>query len=303
MTQFTTNRSHYRTLPGHIYTPEGPGRETESIYAAFTLQQMTLTVGGTSPVVAGDYTISFATLANGTVVTTITSAGGESHTALATAIAAAITADPVISALYSASSNAAVVTLIAKSGNTSLALPVTGVPGGTTLTPAISVAAGAPSLRMGLWYVYGTATQPYSIIGSPRGARIGALPGGSTVIADLRGVVARPANQTTLAADFIDSAPDAFRAGQVGFGALRAEVCAVVDPASTALTIGSQVHVVIAAGTYSVLGAVAAAADGGNTIRMDNTVPVRARVVAPEETFVMGSYSGRHVLLQVNQTN
>ena len=70
------------------------------------------------------------------------------------------------------------------------------------------------------------------------------------------------------------------------------------------MSIGSQVNVVIAAGTYSVIGSVTYAADGGNTLRLDNTTPVRARVVANEETFQMGTgYSSRCVLIEVNQTN
>lgn len=303
MTQFVTNRSHFRTLPGLIYTPDVPGREPESLLAPYTLQQLTLTAGGVAPVVAGLYRVSFVTLGNGTINVDFTSAGGETLAALATSIAGAIEANPVIANLYTASANGTVGTLIAKSYNTALPVPVTSVPGGTTLTAAQSVAAGAPTMRMGLWYVYGPVVQPYAITGSPRGARVAALPSGSTTIADLRGVIARVVNQTTLSATFIDSAPDAYPAGEVFPGCLRGEVCTIVDPASPAMTIGSQVHVVIAPGAYSIVGAVAAAADGGNTLRLDNTTPVRARVTGTEETFALGTYSARAVVLEVNQTN
>jgi hypothetical protein len=69
------------------------------------------------------------------------------------------------------------------------------------------------------------------------------------------------------------------------------------------MNVGDSVYVVLGAGTYSVIGAVADAADGGNTLILNTTTPVRARIVADEETFSIGNYSGRCVLLEVNQTN
>lgn len=313
MVQTTTRQSMYRMLPGHISTPEGPGRETESIMVPFTAQQVTLTVAGTSPAVAGNYVIPFVTPNNGTLSVTVTATGAETHTQLATAIAAAINAKLGVSSLWTATSAIGVVTLVNRSADISLAVPVTAditIPGGTTITAAQSVAAAAPGLRIGVWYVYGAVPPAVvgAISGTPRAPRAGALPSGSTTAALLRGVVARTPNQHHLAetqAANITS-PDAYRAGQVAYGCLRGVVDVVVDPASPTFTEESQVHVVIAAGTYSVIGSVATAADGGNTIRLDNTTPVRARM-APgstvEETHAFGGESVRLVRLQVNQTN
>lgn len=303
MTQQITTYSSFRSAPGHIVTPEGAGREAESLYSPFTLQQLTLTIAGTDPVVAGDYTVTFVMPVDGSIVVTYTAPGGQSLATFATALAAAINATPSVATHFTASAAGAVITLIAKSYNLSIAVPTTGVPGGTTNTAAQSVAAAAPSLRMGLWYRYGTIVQPYAISGSPRGAHRAALPTGSTTIAQLRGVIARAANQTTLSPTFKDGLTyDAYEAGQIFPGALRGEVWSVVDPASAAMTIGSQVHVVIAAGTYSVIGSVAAAADGGNTLRLDDTTPVRAKVTQIEESVLIGA-AQRLVLLKVNQTN
>ncbi len=57
MTQTTTTRSLYRTLPGAIVTSSGAGTEPESIAAPFNVQQFTFTFGGTDPLVAGDYIV------------------------------------------------------------------------------------------------------------------------------------------------------------------------------------------------------------------------------------------------------
>ena len=87
----------------------------------------------------------------------------------------------------------------------------------------------------------------------------------------------------------------------------RGEVVAVVDPASATMTPGGQVHVVIAAGAYSVIGSVASAADGGNTIRIDNAptgvILGRVPVDGYEETLSIGAYSVRQVKLKVNRGN
>ena len=303
MTQQITNRSHYRTLPGFIYTPEGAGRETESLEIPYTPQQLTFTIAGANPIDAGDYQFQFVgPLGPFTVTVTL---GAVTPTAAATTIAAALNADALAGYYFSWASALGVVTGIAKSSNTSFPLPGTTTNGATTNTPAISVASAANALRMGLFYVYGSAPYVGAITATPRGARVAALPSGSTTIPDLRGVIARPVNQTQLSPTFVDSNSfDAYPAGSVGFGALRGTVCTVVDPASTTMSVGSQVHVVIAAGAFTVRGAVAASDDGGNTLRLDNTTGVvRARVVAPEETFQIGNYSGRVVVLEVNQTN
>jgi len=306
MVQTTTVRSMYRLLPGHVATANGQGMETESIVSPYTLQQMTFVFGGASPLAAGNYVVPFVTPANGTISITINSDGTKTFADATDELAAAINAnDNLVNLLLATSNGTTTVTTIARSANTSLALPVTSVPGADTLTATITVAAAAPSLRMGLFYTYASPTFTGALTNTPRGCRLAALPTGSTAVADLRGVVARPQNQTTLSPTFIDgNTNDAYLAGSPGFGCLRGEVDVVVDPASGPInTFADAIYVVIAAGTYSVIGSVADAADGGNTIRLDNTTPVRARVVAFEETFSIGNYSGKCVRLKVNQTN
>ncbi len=306
MTQISTTRSMFRLLPGHVATSTGPGTETESIVSPYTLQQMTFVFGGVSPLAAGDYTVPFVTPANGTLTITINSDGTKTFAAATVELSAAINATEGLSSLFKATSDGATTTtIIARSANTSLTLPVTTVPGADTLTATISVAAAAPSLRMGVFYVFGTPTFTGAITNTPRGCRLAALPTGSTVVADLRGIVARPQNQTTLSSTYNDSTtPDAYPAGSPGFGLLRGEVDVVVDPASGTINeFTDPIYVVIAAGTHSVIGSVTDTADGGNTLRLDNTTPVRARVTGFEETYAFGSWSSRCVRLRVNQTN
>ena len=306
MTQTTTIRNHYRTLPGFVYTPNGAGNEPESILIPMTPQQVTFTLAGADPITAGDYEYRFVGPGmTGAFTVTVTQAA-VTPTAASVVAAAALNADPNSAQFFTWTSALGVVTGKAKSANTSFPLPTTTTNAPTTNTAAISVAAAANSLRMGVWYVYGSKTYAGgAVTNTPRGANVAQLPGASTTIPQLRGVVARPANQTQLSPLFLDAlTADAYPAGSVGFGALRDEVCTVVDPASGVMTPDSQVHVVIAAGTYSIIGAVADAADGGNTLRLDNTTGVvRARVTAVEETFALSNYSGRCVVLEVNQTN
>lgn len=310
MVQTTTRTTLLRMLPGHISTPEGPGRETESLMVPYTLQAMTFTLGGDTPVVAGDYVIPFATPVNGTIAVTVTATGAQTHTEFATALAAAINAKLGVGSLIYATSALGVVTTTTRNPNLSLTVPTPTVPGATTLTAAQSVAAAAPGLRIGVWYVYGAAPPPIvgAISGTPLAPRSAALPTSSTTAALLRGVVARTANQTQLSntATLNANTPDAYLAGQVAYGGLRCTVDVVVDPASPSFTEASAVYVVIAAGTYSVIGSVATAADGGNTIHLNNTTPVRARVApgsTQEETHSFGGETVRLVRLQVNQTN
>lgn len=305
MTQSTTIRYNYRLAPGQIYTPEGAGRETESIEIPCTPQQITFTLAGADPITAGDYEYQFVSPSlTGAFTVTVTQAA-VTPTAASVIAAAALNADPDASQLFTFTSALGVVTGVAKSANTSIALPTTTTNAPTTNTAAISVASAANSLRFGVFYTYGSTTYTSgALTNTPRGAFPAVLPVVGTTIAQLRGVVARPANQTQLSATFDDSTtPDAYLAGQVGFGCLRGTVCVVVDPASATMNVGSAVHVVKATGTYSVVGSVASAADGGNTLRLDDTTPVRARVVAAQETLQIGNYSGTCVLLQVNQTN
>jgi hypothetical protein len=301
MTQSITTRSNFRMLPGHIYTPDVPGREPESLYAPYTPQQLTFTLAGADPITAGIYTYSFVT-PTGSFTVSVTQLA-VTPTAASVIVAAALNADPQASALFTWTSALGVVTGVARSANTSIAVPGTTTNAPTTNTAAQSVANAANSLRMGLWYRHSTVVQPYAISGTPRGANRAALPTGATTIAQLRGVIARAVNQTTLSPLFQDGLTyDSYLAGQVFPGLLRGQICTVVDPASAAMSPGSQVHVVIAAGAYSVIGSVAAAADGGNTLRLDDTTPVRARVTAIEETLSLG-LPQRLVALNINQTN
>jgi hypothetical protein len=311
MTQTSTYRFQWRTSPGGILSPMGE-RETESMCSPFTLQQLTLTVTGASPFVAdADVTIVFplqdGSGLNGSVGP-VTIASGQTTTQAATTIAAAWNATPQAAQLYSASANGAVITLIATSSNFSmLAASIVGTfTDAHTLPAAQTVAAAAPSIAFGLVYVYGSVVQPLAISGTPRDATPAALPSGSTAIADLRGVVGREVNSTMLSLPNSQAVADAYPAGYIWPGLLRGQVCARVDPASGTMTVGSQIHVVIAAGTYSVIGAVADAADGGNTIRIDNapTGNVLARVISREENLApFTTSSGRFVPLKWNRTN
>ena len=305
MVQTATNRAHFRMLPGFIYTPVGSGNEPESILIPCTPQQLTFTLAGADPITAGDYEYRFVGPGlTGAFTVTVTQAA-VTPTAASVIVAAALNADPQAGQFYSWTSALGVVTGVAKSANTSFALPTTTTNAPTTNTAAISVAAAANSLRMGVFYVYASTTYTSgAVTNTPRGAWPVALPTTATTAATLRGVVARPANQTALSPTFNDATTfDQYTAGQVGFGCLRGQVCTVVDPASGTMNVGDSVYVVLGAGTYSVIGAVADAADGGNTLILNTTTPVRARIVADEETFSIGNYSGRCVLLEVNQTN
>jgi hypothetical protein len=310
MTQTTTNRSLYRMLPGHVVMPSGSGNEPESIVAPYNVQQFTFTFGGTDPLVAGAYTATFVTPLNGSIVATATSTGATTYAQAAVLLAASINTSIGLDSLFFATASGAVVTAYAKSPNTDIATPVTAVPGADTLTAAESVAPSAPGLRMGLWYIYSeAAATPYAITGTPRGCNVAALPNASTTIADLRGVVARETSSTEMSPTFNDANTfDAYVAGQVAPGLNRGLICAVVDPASGTMTPGGEVHVVIAAGTYSVIGAVASAAGAGaETLRVDNAptgnILARVPVNGHEETMNFGNYTGRLVELKVNVTN
>lgn len=308
MVQVNTTRFLFRTAPGMIYSSHaGEPYETESMCSPFTLQQFTLTFGGASPLAAGNYVTTFVTPNSGTVLITINSDGAKTFAAATTELAAAIAADPELSPLFSASGDgASVVTLIARSANLDMATPTTSVPGADTLTAAESGAPGAPSIQMGLFYQYGTVVQPLAISGTPRGA-MPATSAAAATVASLRGVVARVVNQTTLSADFNSlSTNDAYPAGQIWPGMLRGTIATRVDPASGTMTVGGEVHVVVAAGVYSIIGAVANAADGANTVRIDNAPAgnILGRVVMAEETLaVFGtSTTGRFVPLKINRT-
>lgn len=311
MPQVSTTRFMFRSAPGALVTPIGGPRETESCYSPFVVQQITLTVTGASPFVAdADVTITFplqdGSGLNGTVGP-VTIASGQTATQAAATIAAAWNASPQASQLFSATSALAVVTLVARSPNTNVsAATITSVwTDAHTLPAAQTVAPSAPSIVMGRFYRTGTTTVG-AISGTPRDCKPAAVLNGSTTIDLIRGVVGREVNSTTMPITNSPTTWDAYPAGQPWPGLLRGQVYAQVDPASASMTEGGQVHVVIAAGTYSLIGAVAAAADGGNTIRIDNapTGNVLASVVSVEEDLrPFGYSSGRFVLLKVNRTN
>lgn len=318
MSQTATFRNHFRTAPGMIRSSHGADPyETEVMASPYVLQQLTITVAGADPFAAGTtYTLTFpAQDGTGDTITVgpVTIALGQTLAQAAATIAAAINANVDASALYVATSSLAVVTLVARSANTSIAAASFTSTFADAHTGAVaqSVAASAPSLEMGLFYIY-SASNGYGpgLTATPRGCRLAALPNSGTAIADLRGVIGRVVNQTTLSATFnsngIGSTGDVYPAGQTWPGLLRGMVCARVDPASTTMDVGGQVHVVIAAGAYSVIGAVAAAADGGNTIRIDNapTGNILARIIEVEEDLrPFTRSSGRYVPLKVNRTN
>jgi hypothetical protein len=319
MSQTATRRYYFRTAPGAIRSSHGADPyESETMASPFVLQQLTITVAGVDPFAAGTtYTLAFpAQDGSGDTITVgpVTIALGQTLAQATVTISNAIAANVDASALYSVSNDgASVITLIARSANTSIAAASFTSTFADAHTGAVaqSVAASAPSLEMGLFYIY-SASSGFGpgLTATPRGCRLGALPNSGTVIADLRGVIGRVVNQTTLATNLnsngVGSSADAYPAGQTWPGLLRGTICARVDPASTSMDIGGQVHVVIAAGAYSVIGAVAAAADGGNTIRIDNapTGNILGRIVEIEEDLTpFTRSSGRYVPLKVNRTN
>lgn len=311
MTQTSTIRYHYRTAPGLIMSPVGE-RETESMCSPHVLQQIDLVIAGADPfAAAATFTYAFPAQdgTGDTITVTTVIALGTTLADAADQIAAAFNATPRAGQLYVAASDGVdTITLVARSANISIAAAsfVDAFTDAHTATTTQTVAAAAPSLGLGLFYVYdaiGTST----ITGTPRGARPAALPTSATTVADLRGVIGRVVNQTTLPANFLDngSTPDAYPAGQVWPGLLRGLVCARVDPASATITQGGALHVVIAAGAYSVIGSVAAVADGANTIQI-NTAPagnIMARAEAVEENLrPFTQSSGRFVPLKINRT-
>ena len=314
--QTTTTRFLFRSAPGHVITQPGiSGHEPESMISPFVLQQLELVIAGADPFAApATLTVEFPAQ-DGTGNTITVSVLIAAATTLADAtdqIAAAFAATPQAAGLFSAASDSVdTITLIARSANTSIpAASFTATwSDAHTATVSQTVAAAAPSLEMGLFYTYSTSLGfGPGLTGTPRGTRIAALPSATTVIGDLRGVVSRVPNQTTLSADFMSlkAGPDAYPAGQVWPGLTRGEVWVRVDPASLAMDIGSQIHVVIAAGAFSVIGSVASVSDAPNTIRIDNAPAgnILGRVTGPEENLQPFAVSaGRYVSIRVNNTN
>ena len=310
MPQINTTRFMYRSAPGQIVTPIGGPRETESCYTPYVVQQLTITIAGADPFAAAADLEIVVPLQDGSgtsVTVELTIANGQTLAQAAASIAAAWN-DSQAASLYTASAVGAVVTLIARSHL--ISVPAAQVVGtfsdAHTATTAQTVAASAPSLVMGRFYQRGTVATPLAIAGTPRDCKPAAALTGSTTIAQIRGMVGREVNSTELAWPNNFATFDAYPAGQPWPGLLRGQGYVQVDPASGTITESSEVHVVIAAGAYSLIGAVASAADGGNTIRIDNapTGNILASVVSVEEDLrPFGPSLGRYVLLKLNRTN
>jgi len=312
MSQTSTFRFNFRSAPGQIVTPIGGPRETESCYSPYAPQQLTITLAGADPFAAeADLTITFP-LQDGSglsgTVGPVTIALGQTLAQAAATVAAAWNASPQASQLYTATSALGVITLVGRSHNLSI-LPAAIVGTFTdahTATTAQAVAAAAPSIVMGRFYQRGTITQPLAISGTPRGAKPAAALTSATTIDLIRGVVGREVNSTMLNLPNSPTDWDSYPAGQVWPGLLRGQAYVQVDPASGSMTEASEVYVVIAAGAYSLIGAVASAADGANTVRIDNAPAgnILASVVSVEENLQpFTTSSGRFVLLKVNRTN
>jgi hypothetical protein len=312
VTQYATRRHLPLGLPGHIITPsESPGREPESLCMPYVLQELTFTLAGApDPLVAdGDFTISIPAPWGAVVV----KAEGKTGDTLAV-IAAKLQASWVAVAgnLYTASTPALVTTVQAKSFDLNIAPGAFTIaaPAGYTITPAQTVAAAAPNIRMGVFCKYGSLTPVGAVIGTPYQGRTAALLTVDTPIEQIRGVVAREVNSTELSPVFLDGInPDQYPPAHYFPVLNRGEIFTVVDPASPAgaFVVGAStpIYVVRASGAYSIVGAVASAADGLNTLRIDNapTGNILARVTVGEFTYSLGSYTVRLVGLKVNVTN
>lgn len=292
MVQFQTTRGRDRSAPGFVFSPMQE-RSTDSLYIPYNLQTLTATFGGTDPAVVGDYTVTIPLPSSGTYTFTFTSAGA-ALAATGPLFAAAWNADPVVGALYFASSSSAVVNLLAKSSNVSIpaASFVVVVPGTTTLAVAQTVASAAQSLRMGL--LFGEDTAPsglnQAITGAPVDCIIARALTGSDTAATIRGMVARPANQAQMSPDFLNTQPDQYVSGQVGFGLRIGEGALIVDPASGVITPATaNIYAVLAVGAFSIVGAITDTADGGNTVQINSGANPFLRVVAAEETPVFQS--------------
>lgn len=311
MTQYQTRRYHAPGLPGHIFTPaESPGREPESMVLPYTLQTLTLTLAGApDPLIAdATFSVSFPAPWGGSVTVSYDATAGQALSDVAAGLQAAwvSVANPA-STLYGASTVGLVTTIVAKSYEiqNAAALFTTSTPGGYTITVAQTQAAARGQILMGLFCRYGTVPVVGTVLSPPR-VRVAAPLVLATTIDQIRGVVAREANSVEQGWPPDPANPDAYPAGPHPFPVLkRGEIATIVDPASPAngLVLDAAVYVVRNAGAYTIPGAVASAADGANTLRLDNTTPVRARVTIPEWTYSLGAYSVRLVGLTVNQTN
>ena len=303
MVQIVTTRYLDRVAPGLMLSP-AQERETESGFIPYALQTLTLTFGGTDPAVVGDYVVAVPLPSGGTYSFTFTSAGATLANT-GPLFAAAWNSDPVLGRLYFASSSSAVVTILAKSANISIpaaSFSIT-VPGATTLAAAQTVASGAASLRMGVLY---QAASPnaltQAITGNFRSDVIAAALTDGMAIADVRGMVAREANSTQMAADFSNTTPDQYLSAQNFPGLLRGFGAFVVDPASVAITPStSAVYAVLPSGTGSIVGALTTVSTNNLQVNVGGFL----RVVDPSgvEIPVFQTPSTSLVVCKINRTN
>lgn len=296
MVQRLTTRYHDQTAPGFCFTP-AQERKTESCVIPYACQQLTITLAGTDPSVAGDYEITFPLPGDGSSYTFTYTTAGALLNVDAPAIAAAWNVDPVTSQLYFASAAGAVITLIALSSNTSIAAASwSGTKnGGTTVTIAQSVASASTSIRMGVLYKFAPASSiVQAISGTPRAEVVAAPLGVGDTVDVIRGMVMRELNATQMDPGFSNSTPDQYLSGHVWPGLNQGEGSVVVDPASATITPATaSVYAVLAVGANSIVGAITTVADGGNTVLINSGANPFARVVAAESTPVFQTPSTR----------
>ena len=303
MSQTQTKRYSSQGAPGHCYTATGE-RETESLCLPKTPLSFTLTWAGTDPSVAGDYVVSFPSPAGGTVSSTYTTAGGIALAVEGTNLKNSLNADPIFSRYFTASNVGAVLTVTANSPSLNLALSdiSISVPGLTTLTASALSAPGGITLRMGSLCKYGADGVGPAVTDTFREARPAASLEVGDTVADIRGMVMRQANATTLAADFDESAPDAYSSPAIFPVLNRGEGALVISPESAAITRSTTpIYVVLAVGVNSVVNALTTKADGGNTTQVDTADFLR--LLGDEFTPTFGTPSQRLVRCKINRTN
>ena len=283
MVQTITTRYHDRSSPGFMVTP-AQERETSTMCLPTVAQELTLTLGGADPSVAGNYNITIPLPSGGDYTFTWTTVGGIALALEGPNLAAAINTDVVLGKLYSASAVGAVVTIVA----------------------AQTVAAGGASLRMGvLCRRDATAASGPAINGTYREAIDGPaerLVAGTT-LANIRGMVAREANSTELSATFIETNPDQYTAPDIFPVLLRGVGCFVIDPASAAITTATAAlyAVIEGGGGGTIPGAITTDATGN--VQVWGGGADFLRPVAGEETPAFGQPQQRLLRAKINQTN
>ena len=307
MVQTITTRNHDRSAPGFMVTP-AQERETSTMCLPTVAQELTLTLGGADPSVAGNYNITIPLPSGGDYTFTWTTVGGIALALEGPNLAAAINTDVVLGKLYSASAVGAVVTIVATSPQ--ISIPAADfaivVPGGTTIVAAQTVAAGGASLRMGvLCRRDATAASGPAINGTYREAIDGPaerLVAGTT-LANIRGMVAREANSTELSATFIETNPDQYTAPDIFPVLLRGVGCFVIDPASAAITTATAAlyAVIEGGGGGTIPGAITTDATGN--VQVWGGGADFLRPVAGEETPAFGQPQQRLLRAKINQTN